>query len=421
MIIANARIWLIACSMTVLFAGRANSAAAPTVSNGKIPDAVVASCLKSTPMSEACNLLALANPGLFSGHTNAPTNQTPPAAGKPPPTIPTKAPAPAPPPVPPPAPAAFTPNCQGGLTNNLFVRSDPLDNFHYALVPNNTTTAADAKGASVSYTNNQLAGTQTAVVNGRASYAILSALCDNPSANPSNPYIGGYAVAPFVSSNGTWNEPPTKTSTSALRGGVDFLFKLETTKSLIPENFLYVSPFHQTDFRDLARIDGVNLAWEPRALEYALGASAVGNAYYAFLWQFRGEYEWINVSNPGLTNLTKGEHDWIGETTRVNFALFPLNAYKDWSPLIGGRFAVIGTAQFYYDARTGTEVQNYSAMLQYKLGECKKATDSTAAATAKTFCTIQGSSSISFEYDWGTDKDTLVKVKQYLVKLGYAF
>jgi hypothetical protein len=65
---------------------------------------------------------------------------------------------------------------------------------------------------------------------------------------------------------------------------------------------------------------------------------------------------------------------------------------------------------------------NYSAALQYKLGECKKATDSSAAAAAaKTFCTIQGSSSISIEYDSGTDKDTLVRVKQYLAKLNYAF
>lgn len=90
--------------------------------------------------------------------------------------------------------------------------------------------------------------------------------------------------------------------------------------------------------------------------------------------------------------------------------------------LLGRRNDALGTAQYYCDTQTGTEARNNSAGLQYKLGECKKATDnSAAAAAAKTFCTIQGSPSISFEYDGGTDKDTLVRVEQYLVKLGYAF
>jgi hypothetical protein len=39
----------------------------------------------------------------------------------------------------------------------LFVRADPLDNFHYLVDPS---TAADAKGASVSYTDNRVTGTQ---------------------------------------------------------------------------------------------------------------------------------------------------------------------------------------------------------------------------------------------------------------------
>jgi hypothetical protein len=381
MMIWETRIWLIACSMVVPFADGAHSATAPTASNGKIPDAVVASCLKTTPMSEACNLLALANPALFNSHADAAPSPAPPAPGKsPPPAVARRAPQPVPPLVPPPAPSAFIPTCQAGLTNNLFVRSDPLDNFHYAVAPN---TAVDAKGASVSYTNNQLAGTQTAVINGRASYLLLGALCNNSSPNPGNPYVAGYAIAPFVSSNGTCNQPLTKTSTSALRGGVDFQVGLVTALLPIPENFFYVSPFHQTDFRDLARIEGVNLAWEPHSLDLALGASALGNAYYAFLWQFRGEYEWIEVSNPGLTSLIKGEHSWVGETTRFNLALFPLNSYIDWSPLVGGRFSLIGTAQYYYDTQTGTEARNYSAMLQYKLGECKKATDNSAGRCGK--------------------------------------
>jgi hypothetical protein len=73
--------------------------------------------------------------------------------------------------------------------------------------------------------------------------------------------------------------------------------------------------------------------------------------------------------------------------------------------------------EYFYDATNGVEARYYSAVVQYKLDQCKK--DSTKSADLP--CKIQGASALSFEYDWGTDKDTLVTTKQYLLKLSYAY
>jgi hypothetical protein len=84
------------------------------------------------------------------------------------------------------------------LPNSLFVRADPLDNFHYLIVPvNGPSSSADAKGdsasmakgASISYADNRQAGTQTATVNGRVSYLALSEYCSAPWFHQDVPYI----------------------------------------------------------------------------------------------------------------------------------------------------------------------------------------------------------------------------------------
>lgn len=59
----------------------------------------------------------------------------------------------------------------------LFVRADPLDNFYYDLDPNLKADTAAAKGATASYSNDRLAVTQSATVNGRLSYVLFGQHC----------------------------------------------------------------------------------------------------------------------------------------------------------------------------------------------------------------------------------------------------
>ena len=338
--------------------------------------------------------------------------------------VPTKAPAaksptPSPhdnPPIPPLVPVN-TDQCISD-PQGLFVRADPLDNINYLVTPQDSKSAA-AKGLDVGYTNNRIASTQTATINGRVGYLLFGALCEH--AEPTSVYLRGFGLAPFVSANGTWNEPLTKNSTSALKGGLDFQLAFATPYFPIREHFFYVSPYHQTDFRGLARIEGVTLAWEPVSHEFALDSGTPFLAelvpYLLFFWQLRPELDLTEVYDPGLTNLVKGSHAWLGTNVRANLALFPLNPHIDWPELIGGRFSFIGTAQNFYDSKTRTTANYYSAVVQYKLGACKRGNDPKDVNP----CAIQGSSSISFEYDWGTNRDTLVNTNQYLVKLGFAY
>jgi hypothetical protein len=297
----------------------------------------------------------------------------------------------------------------------LFFRADPLDNYHFSLdsVDQSASSGqsnAQAKGLSISYTDNTNAHTQTATINGRVSYLLFGARC-----YPATDSWVGLGFAPFASSNGTWNKPLTKTtSTSALRFGADFQLGSQPPPGVpIDTSYFYVSPFYQTDYSSLAQINGVTLAWEPIALGWNLGSGPY-NKYFSFYWQFRGEAEFTEVNNPGLTQFVKGEHSWFGEEVRPHLDLFPVG--YGWPDLVAGRISLIGTQQFYWDAATEKTALYYSAVLQYRLGACK-----VDKANPDLACSVDGSSSISLEYDWGRNKDTYVKTNQILVKLGLSY
>ncbi|SHN73477.1 hypothetical protein [Bradyrhizobium erythrophlei] len=326
-------------------------------------------------------------------------------------------------PVPPPKAmtASTNPLTQPGCwdySKRIFVRADPLDNFYYDLDPQASSSSTDAKGATASYTNDQLAKTQNATVNGRVSYLAFGAHCQD---NPREPFVLGYAVAPFVSANGSWADPAKKGTNSALRAGTDIGIAVSTTEWFIKDHFWYLSPFYQTDFSGFARVQGATLAYEPVAPLLALGATGAGSPYYSFFWQFRAETDWLNVNEVGLTNLTKGDTAHYGAIVRTHLGLFPIRDENHlWPDWLVGRFSIIGTAQYFRDSRTNADLPYYSIALQYKLGSCKS-TDSSAPKTGDVAqCVIPGTSSVSLEYDNGTDKDTLVKVNQVLLKFGFA-
>lgn len=329
------------------------------------------------------------------------------------------------------------------LANSLFVRADPLDNFHYLIVPPSSSasssdqkggSAASAKGASITYTNDRNAGTQTAAVNGRVSYLAFGEYCGPPYFE-NGPYIHGFGIAPFVDGNGTWNEPVKQTSTSSLQTGVDFVAGLELPGQgalTSSEQYLYLSPYHQTDFRDVADINGVVLAWEPQVLAWRLGAATKAtNPYIDYFWQFRAQAQWSDVSKVGYTNLTTGNHELLGDILRLNIAFLPGSTneiFGQWlSNWVVGRFSLIGTVEDFRDFTGTKSYEYYSANLSYKLGPCVVPPSSDDGSGAKPAvavspqCAVSGSSSLSFEYDWGTDINTLVPAKQYVLKLTYAY
>jgi hypothetical protein len=332
----------------------------------------------------------------------------------------------------PPAPvAAPSPNpCNPGL----IVRADPTDIGFAAILPS-ASPAGSAKGASISYTNDQAKGTQSVATDGIVSYVVFGGPCGTP-------VSGGqllWAMAPWVSSSGTWNEPIKKGENEALKGGVSLQVGLLTPGSIVEGQYLVLSPFDQTDFRGTAHAAGVNIAYEPVISRIYMGQSPgpIVDGLLNFYWELRPEAEFRQVTSAGVTNLTVGNYDWFGGTLRAHWFLFPdyiqpHPGLSDWPAEIANRFSIIATAQYFSNAisstssTSSTDVRKYSAAFQYKL-TCPKGNKgsdsegSDSSSDSKCHNSDPASTSISFEYDWGVDKDTLVFAKQYLIKLNVAY
>jgi len=276
----------------------------------------------------------------------------------------------------------------------FFIRSDSLDNYLYGITP-----ASKAKGASISYTDDLQKSLQTLTINGMMSYVVARDLCP-PTPGNDVPFISAYSIAPFINAQGNLTEPQAKTERSALKYGAEA--QLELSQFIFPRQVFTVAPYYQTDFRGIARVDGVSSYWDVYDPNLHLGGyiSTPLEPYLGWFLQLRGETDIRQVSNPGLTSLTKSEYAWTGGTARLNLFFFPLAT--NIPEFLRNRFSFIATVGVFHDAYSGQNIQKYTAALAYKI-------------------TTDGSSSISLEYDKGTDKDTLTVLNQYLVKLTYAY
>jgi hypothetical protein len=274
----------------------------------------------------------------------------------------------------------------------LFIRADSLDNYLYAAVPTDK-----AKGASVNYTDNQLTDRRSATIQGMVSYVVLRDLC--PDTPPDlAPFLSGYAIAPYVFAKGNLTAPRLASERSTLKFGVEAQWERSLGRPL--RQVFTMSPYYQTDFRGIARAEGLNLYWDPVDLDWHLGGYIDTNPHLGWYWQFRAEADLRNVSNPGLTSLLLGRYAWGGAIAQLHLFLFPEATYvPSW---LRNRVSFTGTAKYFYDFLSKTDVQLYSAELRYKLAE-------------------GGSSSISLKYERGTDKDTMSRVNQYVVLLNYAY
>ena len=267
-----------------------------------------------------------------------------------------------------------------------------LDNYLYAAA-----TSSKAKGASISYTKDQLTGQQTATINGMASFLAFYNLCPSPP-DGDGAFISGYAIAPYVLAKGNYTQPQLKSEHSALKFGVES--ELEVSRLLFLRQTFTWAPYYQTDYRNIARVNGMNFYWDPVDTRVNLGGYFFGTGTNLdWFWEIRGEADVREVATPGLTNLANRDYAWGGVTAAIHFFLFP-NA--DVPDFFRNRFVLNGTAKYFHDFRSNMDVHLYEAELQYKIAP-------------------DGSSAISFDYKKGTDKDTLVYFNQYMISLTYAY
>ncbi|MBB5052782.1 hypothetical protein HNQ36_002756 [Afipia massiliensis] len=305
------------------------------------------------------------------------------------------------------------------LQQRLFIRRDRLDTYQFrdGSFMTGTVPRDKAKGASVSFTHDDIARSDSATINGRVSYVLVQNDPMNPcfAGLPKDPYavpdfrtpsLFGSTVAVWVDGQGTISSPQAKSERSALKSGLDAQVGV-IGGPLFDYQFLIASPYAQTDFRGEARAYGFTAAWEPIASDARLGGSlkAPPSPYLNWFWQVRAEVDLKHVDQVGSTALSRGDYIWGGGTARLHLIPFPdLSVYDAFGvapfPSLVNRFYADLTLQYHREFDRGIDALQWAAEVGFNI-------------------TADGGSSISVRYTDGTDKDTLVKARQYLIALNY--
>jgi hypothetical protein len=326
----------------------------------------------------------------------------------------------------------------------FFIRADRLDNPYPGLSAS-APSVGQALGASINYTdtdfvqaakttNYRVSTSQSVMVSGLASYAFLDQNGDPWGVFGPNDRTVTFAPSLSVFANGSWDKP-TKvfTDTSVLKVGPEFAFRfqpkgpvddLDTTF----QAYVSLAPFYQTDFYGQASAEGATLSFTPSYPALFLFAPRsdfykyAGGLFDGFL-EVRAEATYLNVGQQGATLLHQGSYEWLGGAVRSYIFFFPSYG-SEYSGLdkehylwLVDRFSFIGTYQNYWDANSHATAEWFSAALQYKIGTC----DTSPKLGQQPLKCQFGAPSVTAEYDWGKDRDTLQYTKKITLKLTYAY
>jgi len=278
----------------------------------------------------------------------------------------------------------------------LFIRKDNLDSWFYGVA-----TTDKAVGASIAFTDNRISNARTAQIDGFAAYVLGRDPCDGKSTVTEYEHMtySGYVFAPWTSAHGNLNSANAKSERSNWKNGIDA--QVEFAGGLFDTQYFTITPYHQTDFRGIAEIYGLNAHWDATRLEWRLGGNeSKFSDVIDWYWQLRLEADLRNVKDPGLTSLARGDYAWLGGTLRWYAFLFPGAQFVP--PELRDRVKFVGTFYYFRDVNSSKIVSRTTAELVYNIAP-------------------DGSTSVSLQYDKGTDKDTLTDIHQYVVKLNYKY
>jgi hypothetical protein len=161
------------------------------------------------------------------------------------------------------------------------------------------------------------------------------------------------------------------------------------------------TPYYQTDFRGEAQAYSFSASWQPYNLDWRLG----GNYFrfsrpFEFFYQVKLEADGLRVNNPGLTSLTADtDYLWIGGTATLRASLF------NWDRLTWV------TSYTYFDDTNSSRNSSKNSSQNIHLFTTNLAYNFTET----------GKTSISLEYQNGTNRDTLERLNQYLVTLNVKY
>jgi hypothetical protein len=276
----------------------------------------------------------------------------------------------------------------------FYLRRNKLDISIY----NQSIDASSAEGAAISYTGDRENDIETAEVHALAAWVFARTPCAPTYGEPpiGRPYFSGYAFAVSVIGDGTLTADRTDEK-SALKPGLDAQIEI-ANGPIFDLQALTATPYYQTDFRGEAQAYGFSASWQPYQLDWRLGGSYTQfSSLFDFFYQLKAEADGLRVNNPGLTNLTADtDYLWIGGTATLRVYLLP--------GLLGDRLLSVTSYAYYDDVSSNQDSNQTIHMFTTNLGY--NFTDNT---------------SISFEYQNGTDRDTLEKLDQYLVTLNVKY
>ncbi len=292
-------------------------------------------------------------------------------------------------------PAVQPPTPDACKPQQVYLRSDSIDNYLYGVTP-----ASKAKGAAISWLNDYEGHAQTLSIDGMASFLMFSDLCPKTPQDRGT-FASGWAIAPFVEAHGKLLSPRTAKEQSSLKSGVQFQAEVSSIGGFPARQVFTLAPYHQTDFRGLGRIEGLSARWDLYDADRHLGGyiPEPGSPLGWFV-QLQGEADLRRVEDVGVTALTKANYAWLGGTSRLSLFLFPGGTGPEW---LQGRASFLQSVSWFHDA------------------DGHHPNISQSVSTLKYALTPEGSSSLALEYTSGTAKDTLEKSRQILLKLLYAY
>jgi hypothetical protein len=333
----------------------------------------------------------------------------------------------------------------------FFLRADKLDNPYPGLTA--APSAGQALGASINYTGNEfvqtavktksgantgfytVSTTDSVTVTGLASLAMV-----NPDpyskgvwtlSDPNSTIVEFVPTLISVSANGFWDHP-TKPfgDTSALKVGPEFNFRFRFEDDFMI--YAGIAPFYQTDFYWKSNGEGATVSVTPSYLPFLLNGAGGQVRYITGGWldgflEVRAEATYLNVGQVGQPLLRQGSSEWLGGAVRSYVFFLPEVGHvlsKADYPYLVDRISFVGTYQNYWDANSHGTAGMFSAALNYKLTGCDSSVSPNQPGPVPGAVPVvcqYGSPSVSAQYDWGTDRDTLQHIKKIQVKLNYAY
>lgn len=207
----------------------------------------------------------------------------------------------------------------------FFLRRDRIDIGLASSIPS----FSGVSGASISTTRDYTKSETVWNVQGVASYLLWKNTAAGAGEHAAGePYISGYALAPFVEFSGRTSSLQSKPVEDRLLFGGLGQFEI-FSGPLFDKQLITLSGYHQTDFLGQADINGGKITWEPAALGWGLGSIKPFMRIIDYTWRFAASGDFRAVGNPGRTNLqANSEYIWLGAQPMLKIWPFPKRIWQ---------------------------------------------------------------------------------------------